>query len=78
MPDETHTKPEPDNFGDLILQPTGSGPADLEMQQLQADLDGASEASSEVGIADETAAYDRAMTPTQGGRDADEGEARLS
>ena len=34
--------------------------------------------STEAGIADETAAYDKAMTPTEGGKAEDESEAQPS
>lgn len=78
MPDKTHTKPEPHDFRDLDLQPTGPGPADLEMRHLKADMEDASEASTEAGIADETAAYDQAMTPTPAELDAEEIKARSS
>ena len=78
MPDE-NTKPEPQNFGDLTMRPTGSGSADLETSYLEAALDGAAaDASVEAGVADETAAYDKAMSPTEGTRAEDESEGRPS
>lgn len=58
MPDDD-TKAQ--NFGDLKMQPTGSGAADLESAYMEAALEGAAaDASIEAEIADENAAYDRA------------------
>lgn len=66
---DTNTKPEPQNFGDLKMQPTGSGAADLESAYMEAALEGgAADASLEAEIADESAAYEKAAT---NGDDAD-------
>lgn len=60
-------KPAEDISIDMPMQPTGSGPADFETAKMQADI---ADASTEAGIADETAGYDRAIredddTPTK-------------
>ena len=80
MSDDTpSTKLGPQTFADLANQPSGSGVAAEQVAFMEAALDGATaDASINAGIADESAAYTKAMTPTEGGSDEAESEAQLS
>ncbi len=79
MPEEPNTKPEPRTFADLANQPSGSGVAAEQAAFMEAALDGATaDASIDAGIADESAAYTQAITPTEGGPGEAESEAQPS
>ena len=79
MPEEPNTKPEPQTFADLANQPSGSGVAAEQAAFMEAALDGATaDASIDAGIADESAAYTQAITPTEGGPGEAESEAQPS
>lgn len=80
MTDDTpNTKPEPHTFADLANQPSGSGVAAEQAAFMEAVLEGATaDASIDAGVADESAAYTKAMMPTEGGPDEAESEAQPS
>ncbi|MEG3163648.1 hypothetical protein U1701_03480 [Sphingomonas sp. PB2P19] len=79
MSDELHTKPEPETFADLANQPSGSGVEAEQVAFMKATLEGAAaDASLDAGIADESAAYTRAMSPTEDGPGEAESEAQPS
>ncbi len=71
MPDPDHDlRPDPEGFGDLPIQPTGSGVADLEIAYEQMRL-------GEGDDADRPAATD-VVVPTEDGRDAADSAAHPS
>lgn len=82
MPDANDTNHEPENFGDLPIQPTGSGVADLEIayEQMRLAGDDGSVAGAPLGagVADETAAHDTATMPTEDTKDAADSAAHPS
>lgn len=75
MADPIAADPTPDNFGDLPIQPTGSGVADLEIayeqMRLAEDTD-AADMATDADTADEIAAHHPVMTPVTIGKDAAE------
>jgi hypothetical protein len=79
MSGEPNTKSEPQTFADLANQPSGSGVAAEQAAFMEAALEGATaDAAIEAGIADESAAYTKGMTPTEGGPEEAESEAQPS
>lgn len=79
MTEESNTKPEPQTFADLASQPSGSGVAAEQAAFMEAALDDATaEATIDAGVADESAAYTQAMSPTEGGPGEAESEAQPS
>jgi len=77
-PDAT-TTPAPDNFGDLPMQPTGSGVADLEIAYEQMKLaEGAENGSEGLESTGSPAPIDAADVPTEGGEDKVESAAHPS
>ncbi|KQU45145.1 hypothetical protein ASG67_15835 [Sphingomonas sp. Leaf339] len=71
MPDTNDTAHEPDNFGDLPIQPTGSGVADLEVAYEQMRL-----AEEDGGVTAATSADE--ITPTEDTEDAADSAAHPS
>jgi hypothetical protein len=69
MTDPSTPTAKPDNFGDLPLQPTGSGVADIEIAYEQMRL---------AADAGETDGVDPATVPTEQGEDAADSEAHPS
>lgn len=79
MSDEPNTKPEPQSFADLANQPSGSGVAAEQAAFMEAVLEGATaNASIDVAVVDDSAAYTGAMTPTEDGPGEAESEAQPS
>jgi hypothetical protein len=73
------TTPAPDSFGDLPMQPTGSGVADLEIAYEQMKLaEGDEEGSTGLEATAPAAAIDAADVPTEGGEDKVESAAHPS
>ena len=73
------TTPAPDNFGDLPMQPTGSGVADLEIAYEQMKLaEGAEDGSEGPDAAGSATPISGADVPTEGGEDKVESAAHPS
>lgn len=68
MSDPSHNDPTPDNFGDLPIQPTGSGVVDMEIAYEQMRL----------AADDDTVVDPVTIIPTETGPDAADSEAHPS